>query len=109
VGRARSLARGKEGRREKLDEVGTSGLLRWGGIGEKQWVRGGGSGPTVTWRQRWRGGGVADDRRAARPELGCGGHGQRGQRTARPENRGGQAADRWAQMAQCGAAASDSI
>jgi hypothetical protein len=55
------------------------------------------------------GGGAADDRRAARPELGSGGHGQRGQRTARLENRGGQAADRWAQMAQCGAAASDSI
>jgi hypothetical protein len=40
VGRARSLARGKGGKREKLDEGGASGLLRWGGIGEKQWVRG---------------------------------------------------------------------
>jgi hypothetical protein len=29
--------RGKGGAREKLDERGAGGLLRWGGVGEKQW------------------------------------------------------------------------
>jgi hypothetical protein len=37
VGRARSLAWGMGGEREKLNEGGASSLLRWGGIGEKQW------------------------------------------------------------------------
>jgi hypothetical protein len=47
-----------------------------------------------------------DDRRAARPEPGSSGHGQR---AVQLQNRGGEATDRWAQMAQCEVAAADSI
>jgi hypothetical protein len=43
--------RGKGGAREKLDERGAGGLLRRGGVGEKQW---GGPGPSATTRRQGR-------------------------------------------------------
>jgi hypothetical protein len=54
VGCVQSLARGKGGEREKLDEGGVGGLLRRGGIGEKQW---GGGGCLGRWPRGGKGGG----------------------------------------------------